>query len=240
MKKTIYVLLFLCLGLQGILGYKIWKRMQVEALELRPPKLTFRAARQIFPFSVIPGGLMDERELADSMAKDVVVRRHYSDLHPERMWFTRTKQPMTAYVSYRKGDDVRWTAHAVAIPANELVLTDGKHMVRARCGNRIEVKKPEPLPTSVLPPDVPPPDIAMDAGLPALVPPTITPPAPPIDRLAKNSPSPVRASTPPTTWCCGITNSGSQPPVVPEPPTILLVIGGGLLLAGSVVSKKFL
>jgi hypothetical protein len=174
------------------------------------------------------------------MAKDAVVRKHYSDLQPERMWFTRTRQPMTAYVSYRKGDDVRWTTHAVAIPANELVLTDGKHMVRARCGNRIEVKKPEPMPAAFLPPDVPPPDIAMDAGLPALAPPTITPPAPPVDLLAKNNAPPTRTSTPPATWCCGVTNTHTQPPVVPEPPTILLVIGGGLLLTGSVLSKKLL
>lgn len=240
MKKTIYVLLFLCLGLQGILGYKIWKRMQVEALEIKPPKLNFRAARQIFPFSVIPGGLMDERELADSMAKDAVVRGHYSDLHPERMWFTRTRQPLTAYVSYRKGNDVRWTSHAVTIPANELVLTDGKHLVRARCGNRIEVKKPEPLPASVLPPDVPPPDIAMETGLPSLMPPTVTPPAMPAEAIAKNAPPapPGRTSTPPTTWCCSTTQS--QPPVVPEPPTMLLVIGGGLLLTGTLASKKLL
>lgn len=238
MKKTIYVLLLLCLGLQGILGYKIWRRMQTEALDVKPPQLNFRAARQIFPYSVIPGGLMDERELSESIAKDKVVRQHYSGLQPERMWFTRTKQPMQAYVSYRKGGSVHWTSHAVTIPANELVLTDGKHMVRARCGNRIEVKKPQPLPAAVAPPEVPPPDIAMETGLPALAPPTILPPAPPVDMMARNSATPQRISTPPTVWCCAVTSS--QPPVVPEPPTILLVIGGGLLLAGTVLSRKLL
>lgn len=239
MKKTIYVLLLLCLGLQGILGYKVWKRYQVEALDIKPPNLTFRAARQIFPFSVIPGGLLDERELADSMAKDDVVRKHYDGLQPDRMWFTRTKQPMAAYVSYRKGEDVRWTSHPVMIPANELVLTDGKHMVRARCGNRIEVKKPEPLPAHVGPPDIPPPDIAMETGLPSLMPPTVTPPVPPADQLAKNGGAPPpRISTPPTTWCCGLTTTNTLPSV-PEPPTVLMVLGGGLL-AVSVVGKKLL
>jgi len=238
MKKTIYVLLFLCLGLQGILGYKVWKRFQVEALDIKPPKLTFRAARQIFPFSVIPGGLMDEHELADSMAKDDVVRKHYGDLQPDRMWFTRTKQTISAYVSYRKDGDVRWTSHPVTIPANELVLTDGKHMVRARCGNRIEIKKPEPMPAHVGPPDIPPPDIAMETGLPSLMPPTVTPPVPPADQLAKNGGAPPpRISTPPTTWCCGITTTHSTLPSVPEPPTVLMVLGGGLLLA-SVLGKK--
>lgn len=235
MKRTIYVLLFLCLGMQGILGYKVWKRFQMETLNVKPPMLTFRAARQIFPFSVIPGGVLDERELADSMAKDDVVRRHYGDLQPDRMWFTRTKEPMSAYVSFRRGTDVRWTSHPVMIPANELVLTDGKHMVRARCGNRIEVKKPEPLPARVMPPDVPPPDIALDTGLPSLIPPTITPPVLPASQYAKNDGGP-RISTPPVTWCCGVTKSTL--PSVPEPPSILLVCGGGILVVGMVMARK--
>ena len=116
MRRAIYALLFLCLGLQCILGYKVWQRFQVEALNVKPPQLNFRAARQIFPFSVIPGGVLDERELADSMAKDEVVRKHYSGLQPDRMWFSRTKQPMVAYVSYRKGSNVCWTSHPVTIP----------------------------------------------------------------------------------------------------------------------------
>ena len=84
--------------------------MKVEVLDIKPPKLSFRAARQMFPFSVIPGGVFDARELADSIAKDVVVRDHYRDLQPDRMWFTRVKKPMLAYVSYRKDSKVGWTA----------------------------------------------------------------------------------------------------------------------------------
>jgi hypothetical protein len=187
---------------------------------------------------VIPGGLLDERELADSMAKDDVVRKHYEGLQPERMWFTRLKQPMTAYVSYRKDNQVRWTEHAVVIPANELVLTDGKHMVRARCGNRLEVKKPEPLPAKVMPPDVPPPDIAFDAGLPALMPPTVTPPALPGAAIAKNGAPVGRIGPTSPTWCCGITNSTL--PSVPEPPSYLLVLGGGVLLAVGALARKVL
>jgi hypothetical protein len=239
MKKTIFVLLFLCIGLQGFLGYKVWRRFQMETLELKAPKLTFRAARQMFPFSVVPGGLMDERDMTDSMAKDDVVRKHYEGLSPERMWFTRLKQPMTAYVSYRKDNQVHWTQHAVVIPANELVLTDGKHMVRARCGNRIEVKKPEPLPAKVITPDVPPPDIALDAGLPALIPPTVTPPAPPATAIAKNNAPVSRIAPTSPTWCCGITGTSTLPSV-PEPPSFLLVLGGGVLLGVGALAKKVL
>ena len=234
MKKTIVVLLFLCIGVLAILGVKIGRRMKVEVLDIQPPKLSFRAARQMFPFSVIPGGVFDSRELADSIAKDVVVRDHYHDLQPDQMWFTRVKKPMSAYVSYRKGAKVGWTSHPVLIPANELVLTDGKHLIRARCGNRIEVKKPEPLPATVMPPDVPPPDIAMETGLPALIPPTVFPPVPPNSTIAQaNAPPGQRISTPANTWCCGLVTHNL--PSVPEPGTFYLVCAGGigvLALAG--------
>jgi hypothetical protein len=112
-------------------------------------------------------------------------------------------------------------------------------MVRARCGNRIEVKKPQPLPALVVPPDVPPPDIALETGLPSLMPPTVTPPVLPASQLAKNDGAPVsRISTPPTTWCCGLTSSTL--PSVPEPPSFLLVFAGGLFIVSMVLGKKLL
>jgi hypothetical protein len=227
MRKAIIVLSSLCVGLLMIASLKIWQRLQLQTLQTEPPKLEFRAARQTFPFSVIPGGVMDARELSDSMAKDEVVRKHYRDLQPERMWFTRVQKPMLAYVSYRKGPDIGWTTHPVTIAANELVLTDGTRMIRARCGNRIEVRKPQPLPSTVLPPEVPPPDVALNTGLPGLIPPTITPPVPPAGEVARAGEPPLaRISTPPTAWCCGVQTK--VPPSVPEPASFVLVCIGGL------------
>lgn len=224
MRKTIFVLSCLCIGLLSILGLKIWRQLQVDVLQIKPPKLTFRAARQMFPFSVIPGGVLDAHELADSMTKDAVVREHYSDLQPDRMWFMRMKKPMLAYVSYRKGTGVHWTTHQVTIPANELVLTDGKNMVRARCGNRIEVKRPQPLPATITPAELPPPDIALETGMPALV--TVTPIPPPPPSVSQTSRVPDRISTPPTTWCCGLITRNL--PSVPEPASFFLVFAGAL------------
>ncbi len=242
MKKTIVVLFCLCIGvLWRCSASRSRRRLKVEVLEIKPPRLSFRAARQMFPFSVIPGGVLDTRELTDSMTKDAVVRDHYRDLQPEQMWFTRVKKPMMAYVSYRKGSQVSWTTHPVAIPANELVLTDGNHMVRARCGNRIELKRPQPLPTTVLPPEVPPPDIALETGLPALVPPTVYPPVPPNTQIAEAHASPdgrPPGLTPPTAWCCGIVPQPSPNlPSVPEPASIFLVCAGALGLLASVGRK---
>jgi hypothetical protein len=41
------------------------------------------------------------------------------------------------YVSYRKGDDIYWTARKVMLQAGETLLTDGRNEMRARCANRI-------------------------------------------------------------------------------------------------------
>ena len=35
------------------------------------------------------------------------------------------------------GQNIRWTSKKVRIPPGELLLTDGRCMIRARCGNRI-------------------------------------------------------------------------------------------------------
>lgn len=221
MKKVLAALILLCLVAAGLLGVYLYHRMQTEVMNIPPPALNFRAARPIYPFSVIPGGVLDAKELSDTMSKDPVARRHYQDLKPEQMYTTRLRKPLLAYVSYRKNDRVMWTTHPVQIAANELVLTDGQHVVRARCGNRVSeekptvILKPEPLPVTVVPPEPPPPDIAMNTSLPPLMPPpTVTPPP------TTTGPKPPGNSTPPPIWCCTTTNT---PAPVPEPGTFLLV-----------------
>jgi hypothetical protein len=74
------------------------------------------------------------------------------------------------YTSYRVGASVYWTKHTVRVRAGETVLSDGVHMIRGRCGNRLSSvpNKPTRLidPPSILedtptvvtedkPPDVP-------------------------------------------------------------------------------------
>ena len=58
------------------------------------------------------------------------------------------------YTSYRVGASVYWTKHAVRVRTGEAVLSDGVHMIRARCGNRLSAMPNKPTrlvdPPSVL------------------------------------------------------------------------------------------
>lgn len=102
-----------------------------------PPPLQFRAARKIYPYSVVPGGVYDSKELADTMQADAVARAHYEGVRLENLVAIRTREPMQAFVSYRVGEKIRWTSKKVRIPPGELLLTDGRCVIRTRCGNRI-------------------------------------------------------------------------------------------------------
>ena len=108
-----------------------------------PPMPIFRAARKIYPFSVIPGGVYDSKELTQTIQGDPSLVEHYRDIQIENLIAVRTQAPMQAFVSFRQDKQIYWTSKALTIPRGELVLTDGQHMIRSRCGNRIQQKSPE-------------------------------------------------------------------------------------------------
>jgi hypothetical protein len=223
MKRLVYVFALLLLAGAVVVGKRVYTLLYApERLELSVTLPAIRLARDVYPYSVIPGGVFDSRELAASMKHDPVARQHYSGIQPERLWPTSAHESMQVYVSYRMGDQVFWTDHQVKIAAGELLLTDGTNLVRGRCGNRIAFRRPTPLPKTVVPPEGPPPDIVFETPLPGLVPPTITEPLPPVAVVAQRTPE--TRYTPPPVWCCA---ARQTPPVIPEPGTLILV-GTGL------------
>jgi hypothetical protein len=115
----------------------------------------------------VAGGIFDVRDAERAAHADSLVRQHYVDIDLDNLLAIRTQAPMEAFVSYRWHDKVYWTAHKVSIPRGELVLTDGKHMIRGRCGNRIQGQLP---PFAVLSSGVSATTLesAFDAPLPAI------------------------------------------------------------------------
>lgn len=93
--------------------------------------------RPIYPYSVIPGGVYSVEELQNAVATDAVVREHYRGFDTRHAYFTQLSEDVVRYVSYRKGDQIYVSRRPLTIPKGEWVVTDGSHVARARCGNRL-------------------------------------------------------------------------------------------------------
>ena len=95
------------------------------------------SARAVYPYSVIPGGVESAAELRNSATRDPVVAKHYEDFYLERARVVRLSEDRALYVSYRLGNNVFWSKKRFMLRKGETVITDGEHMARTRCGNRL-------------------------------------------------------------------------------------------------------
>ena len=107
-------------------------------------------ARPVYPYSLVPGGVYDAKELETAFEHDPVLASHYRGFDFNRARLVRLASDKTVYVSYRIGGRIFWTTRLVHLHAGELLLTDGAMTVRTRCGNqisenpRVEVSPNEP------------------------------------------------------------------------------------------------
>lgn len=146
-KKLVLQLILLAVMLTGtgvaLLANRVYHSVYFQPERYcPPPPLQFRAARMIYPYSVVPGGVFSSKELSNTMQVDAVARTHYEDVRLENLIAIRTREPMQAFVSYRIGDKILWTRKKVRIPPGELLLTDGRSLIRTRCGNRLVERLP--------------------------------------------------------------------------------------------------
>ena len=111
--------------------------VQAAPLALALAQAAKPGPRRIYPYSIVPGGVHERGELARIILEDKVVAAHYAGIDIEKAHLVTVARPRAVYVSYRKGDQVFWTAKKVTLAAGEEVLTDGVNELRARCGNRI-------------------------------------------------------------------------------------------------------
>lgn len=102
-------------------------------------------SRPIFPYSIIPGGVSSTKELKSAIESDPVVASHYSGFNLAKARVTRVEKDLPAYVSYRMGSKVYWTSRKLVIRAGEYIITDGHHLARARCGNRLSETAVKPI-----------------------------------------------------------------------------------------------
>jgi len=95
------------------------------------------AARRIYPYSIVPGGVATRADLERRVSTDQVVARHYASFDIKKAHPVTVAKARAVHVSYRKGDKVYWTAGKVMLAQGETLLSDGSSEIRGRCGNRI-------------------------------------------------------------------------------------------------------
>ena len=115
----------------------------LAARSVKPKKIVARIP-DVYPYSVVPGGVKDLDHLRDAAARDSVVRRHYAHFDYGHAQLVRVSEAREVYLSYRIRDTVFWTRRKARLHVGELLLTDGKITARAHCGNQIsDMAKPE-------------------------------------------------------------------------------------------------
>lgn len=206
--------------------------------------LSAAAARPLYPYSVIPGGVASRAELTYAVFHDPVVAGHYADFDLSKAHVVRLDRDRAVYVSYRLGDRVYWTKKTLRLFKGETLISDGVHEARTRCGNRLSdtpagpVSPQEPPPTAMAAPPTlfavnqPPPVFPLTPPLPP--PPGSVPPSgppgggiipPPIFPIVGGGPPHSTTPTPP-------------PAKVPEPATVgLLATGLVILIAGGLLPR---
>lgn len=149
--------------------------------------------RLMYRNSVIPGGVRSAAELAAVVQRDPVVMAHYANFNVAAARVVRVEQPRRVHVSYRIGDQIYWTRNKVSLAVGESLLSDGRHLVRTRCGNRIADMPEGPVLGSEPAPEVLDAvfvsaedliDQAVNMATPAAVAATVV--HPPVDRFASN------------------------------------------------------
>jgi PEP-CTERM motif len=105
--------------------------------ETNSPEAPAAKARPVYPYSLVPGGVHDPKELEQAFEHDPVLAAHYRGFDFRRARLVQLTEDKTVYVSYRIAGHVYWTTKKVRLHRGEKVITDGKMTLRTRCGNQV-------------------------------------------------------------------------------------------------------
>jgi hypothetical protein len=122
----------------GATGYFVRKTDNFR-LPVNPP-----VTKTFVPLSFIPGGVRSVEQFRAALAADKDLVAQFPDFDFSKARFERLGRPVCAFIAYRNGKDFRWTKGCKPLPADTLVITDGKTYIRARCGNKISFSPQAP------------------------------------------------------------------------------------------------
>lgn len=97
-------------------------------------------SRPVYPYSVVPGGVADAKELKWVAEHDPIVAAHYAGFDYDHAQVVRLALDRTVFMSYRIGNRVYWMRRRVTLHKGEKLITDGRMTARGRCANRVEEK----------------------------------------------------------------------------------------------------
>jgi hypothetical protein len=161
-------ILFLCTGLLMLFGvFESGSQSPRAARAIRtvPESFSFAdytfpisreslSAKVVYPYSVIRGGVHDRAALIREVGRDPVVAAHYSGFDSAQAEIVRARDEKLVHVSYRVNDKIFWTAKKIRLGQGEALISDGKQLARARCGNRISTTPQDPVSEAEPPPEV--------------------------------------------------------------------------------------
>lgn len=119
-------------------GFQHADESRNHLLSANPVGASSAENRPVYPYSVVPGGVQDAKELKWFAEHDPVVAAHYAGFDYQHARVVRLELAKTVYVSYRIGNHVYWTRHRISLHKGEKLITDGKMTARTRCANRVE------------------------------------------------------------------------------------------------------
>ena len=110
-----------------------------------PAEAAEKPVRLVYRNSVVPGGVHSAAELAAVIARDPVAAAHYANFDVSKAHVIRVEKSRLVHVSYRIGNQIFWTKNKVRLAEGEALLSDGTHLIRARCGNRLADEAQAPV-----------------------------------------------------------------------------------------------
>jgi hypothetical protein len=175
--------------------------------------------RLVYGHSIVAGGIATLAEAVQAYPALDMTRAHFAMLPVQTC----------ASVSYQNNGRVFWTRAKHCYPAGTLIITDGKIVILARCGNQIGIAPPRT--TEALPPNdldtpvgavpyAPPNEVATPIG-DLLLPPVIT------ETLFITPPIVTDTIPPVTPTCCTLV---VMPPFTPSTPISAPEPDSGLML----------
>lgn len=128
--------------------------MPAPVAPMRAAQADDKPLRLVYRNSVVPGGVHSAAELAEVMQRDPIAAAHYTNFNLAKAHLVQVEQSRMVHVSYRIGNQIYWTKNKVRLALGEYLLSDGEHLIRARCGNRIADTVQGPVLINEPPPEV--------------------------------------------------------------------------------------